>query len=94
MTIERKTTHTPGPWKAIGGAVKGADGKYLHVSQYQGYDERGEHYEQRKANARLIAAAPELYEACVLAYRHSKTGTVQDFLAKAIAKAEGNNGHS
>lgn len=63
------SNHTPGPWKiedeeASGGwpiiASDGADG-YIYVAQCEWI---GDGDEQSKANARLIAAAPALLEAC------------------------------
>lgn len=51
------TKHTPGPWASVGTTVqaesiRGADCQDAELSQ-----------EQHRANARLIAAAPELLEA-------------------------------
>lgn len=61
-----KTKHTPGPWKIDGNQVKWIDhGKWHCVASVnnklltQGGNE---------ANARLIAASPELLEACKKSY--------------------------
>ncbi len=58
-----KNKHTPGPWKATtcsdnGFSVKGPDGKSVAAYASSGRRDRGEQW----ANARLIAAAPELLE--------------------------------
>lgn len=58
------TTHTPGPWHTDEGnfgtiGIMGADQKYLANIRVIGpKKQQGERY----ANARLIAAAPEMYE--------------------------------
>ena len=78
MGIETKTKHTPGPWKcewlddfnnfAIDASVE-HDGlttyvRLAHVSPlYWQYPDDGERQANATANARLIAAAPELLEA-------------------------------
>ena len=88
--------HTPGPWKARkaakrGGYVIGQDpatpfigGHYVNIS-----------HTPQEANARLIAAAPDLLEA---AKAMVAGGYVMDFespewaaLEAAIARAEGGN---
>ena len=59
------TEHTPGPWKAEGTCpqegwdgwwVKDAEGN--HIAEATGYQAD----ETRQANARLIAAAPVMYD--------------------------------
>jgi hypothetical protein len=60
-------THTPGPWKAsASGAVFATtpDNDIIGVADCRTVDT--DRFE-REANARLIAAAPELLEACQLA---------------------------
>ena len=51
--------------------------------------------EEREANARLIAAAPELFEACKMARTEIAKGTADtltvDVLEKALLKALGEN---
>lgn len=61
--------HTPGPWTAHGTVVR-AEGRFIcKVKRYPtpGYPDTGELAEEseqiKKANARLIAAAPDLLEA-------------------------------
>jgi hypothetical protein len=49
--------HTPGPWHVGGGDIR--DAKSYAVALIDPRDKLGE----RDANARLIAAAPEMYEA-------------------------------
>lgn len=69
--------HTPGPWQIthlrrgieqinmfrIGGPVTHKHNEYCSAI-FQSYDEHDEH---NKANAKLISAAPELLEACLIA---------------------------
>lgn len=57
MSTQAKAAHTPGPWNAIGGNVWDsraivATGSWEHRSE-----------SEREANARLIAAAPEMLAA-------------------------------
>lgn len=63
-----ETKHTPGPWEAIGNLVRSPlyqpDGlpKGMQIAECKdGYSQP--FTEEAKANARLIAAAPELLEA-------------------------------
>jgi hypothetical protein len=83
--------HTPGPWipHNIGLGPKGK-GPYTFPL--------GTDPDIAVANARLIAAAPELLEACKLAFARWRPGDIRkDFaghvayaaLGKAISKAEG-----
>jgi hypothetical protein len=96
--------HTPGPWgfdpdnwgqsfKAGWGILAlDEDGcalrpAYIHVER-NGYD----HHEEAEANARLIAAAPELLEAlkAKLAARvHNERVKADEMARAAIAKATG-----
>ena len=51
-------THTPGPWKENNGVIMG---DFFWIAQMEltgGEDEKGD--KEQKANARLIAAAPDL----------------------------------
>lgn len=84
-------THTPGPWKLSESASrcilgKSNGGGWMTVCVVQ--NTQSEHYE---ANARLIAAAPDLLEAAkdLLAAKDKTNQSLRDALAKAIAKAEG-----
>jgi len=59
--------HTPGPWavstQGVGFEVDSADGWQVAQAQQRHEDGRGKEATMRLANARLIAAAPELLEA-------------------------------
>ena len=85
--------HTPGPWKVVGTEIWGANVKI--ASGRGAYDEKDR--QKNKANARLIAAAPDLLEAAkgVLeivrrSYRSDDRGPGDrcSKLEDAIAKAE------
>ena len=92
--------YTPGPWKVSRKAPSNVVAKDLIVAYCQGHEktETGYTMKDAEANARLIAAAPELLEACKYAIENLKPkGTVsKDFsghnamatLSRAIAKAE------
>ena len=88
---------TPGPWKYVVGNFnviapnESNSGKdYYHVANTEGHD-----YVRRVANARLIAAAPDLLEAAwhaLLALRanpESPMTASECLLSLAIAKATG-----
>lgn len=87
-----KSTHTPGPWKATGKEV-GTDYEATHgmVASIIGMPNRWE----TEANARLIAAAPDLYAAVeALLALHADDGTRDDVpewkaARAALAKARG-----
>lgn len=85
--------HTPGPWlhaTDMGqvGSVEFADGTVIAQAQQLPGDLRSE---QRNANARLIAAAPELLAALRRCRFDSLNMTLADmeFCRAAIAKATG-----
>lgn len=90
--------HTPGPW--IFEEVRGSDDKTLvyrrilnvgNVYKQKGIASTGID-EEAEANARLIAAAPELLEACKAVANdtsHAIMGKLQAQLRIVIAKAEG-----
>lgn len=73
------------------GGVYGPDGKIVFALAYARPDERPE--AECEANARLIAAAPEMLEALkrVTGYFMKSGGVIGDlpFIREAIAKAEG-----
>ena len=105
------TKHTPGPWLLAGDDGKSDATAYARtpVNQNPLYIARvyGEGVlassspgtEERKANARLIAAAPDLLAACKAALSlveslpydptDRQTLRINDQIADAIAKAEG-----
>ena len=108
---EKRETHTPGPWEASTHPAN--DPEYCHVwSKSRGRDialvvrvknESMVNVGSAEANARLIAAAPEMYEMCKLLLpvmqrdakdRHmrageSRRGEHADKLREILAKVEG-----
>ena len=73
-SIEKETTFTPGPWVCIevrtscGRAFRIGKGEMIEGGPSGGciiYDDYGHGKNERESNARLIAAAPELYEVVV-----------------------------
>ncbi len=90
-----KTKHTPGPWEA-GKAKSGAWGVWTLPGFYYVFDSSN----NGEANARLIAAAPEMLTALRMAlstlnymtseeFSHGKDKRTRELLAAVIAKAEG-----
>ena len=89
-----KTKHTPGPWTYDGenglfSVMSNNEDEYGDIARINEYHERTNMTAQ--ANAKLIAAAPELLEACVIALIHLETDEiekgVQHTLKLAIQKA-------
>lgn len=87
-------THSLGPWQhnKYNGedSIYSWDGIKIAIPEMWTEDEQGE----SEANARLIAAAPELLEACKEIVRRINENTGEEILAlgqlqAAIAKAEG-----
>ena len=80
--------HTPGPWKVVGTEIWGARVKI--ASGRGAYDEKDR--QKNKANARLIAAAPDLLKVCKVALVKWSfpvgAAFVEKQLEDAIAKAE------
>ena len=76
--------HTPGPWIIENNDILGHISAIVHVATI---------HNDIDGNARLIASAPELLEACKDAYELMSAGKVltacERKLCKAIAKAEG-----
>ena len=101
-------SHTPGPWAVKGTepliAARVGTGDAAVISRIA-HPECGyvhiDDYVERDSNARLIAAAPELLEACRTAHDYTwdkAKGTetappawIRDNLKAAIAKATGTN---
>ena len=88
--------HTPGPWVPYAGT----SGVFIVSNQAMGYetvahalalDDGARPAKVVEANARLIAAAPELLEACEMALRLrlDDDSEVADAVRAAIAKAKG-----
>jgi len=90
--------HTPGPWTVTDKGVRDSGGYICFIPEtthYEGQDERYvKEVAERHANARLIAAAPELLETLqTIAAFAVGNGDVCEIIARraraAIAKAEG-----
>lgn len=88
--------HTPGPWniKSFGSAeiiISAPTMPYVAVASPSLHAQTG----TGESNARLIAAAPELLEACKFALDHLDPSNgaeeCREQVKKAIAKAEGTN---
>jgi len=52
-------SHTPGPWEIVDGEVYAASA-HRYIAEHRGIDGVNVTEEQREANLRLIAAAPDL----------------------------------
>jgi hypothetical protein len=93
--MSNKPKHTPGPWMAK--LVELQKYKYwvIEERQYNGFQIAStinDEVEQGEANARLIAAAPELLAELKEAVRRMKEqGWITDLAEQVITKAEGNN---
>lgn len=105
--MNNKSKHTPGPWiaearqhgLAIWADYENAPGEYIAI--INGYEGSKEDRERNRANANLIAAAPELLEALeifvssITPWAGTKSIPIEDIdkadrLARAaIAKAKG-----
>lgn len=74
-------TKHPSPWKWKDGILWDSNGQRV-LTHMAGHPKENENYD-------LIAAAPELYEACKLAYanREHSYGYVRNKLKDALAKA-------
>ena len=95
------TKHTAGPWEVLEMAIERAEypfefkiiGPDGGIATVENYRFNGEEYAANRANAHLIAAAPDLLEACEAFPGFTNDATVGDaWLAKlraAIAKAKG-----
>jgi len=78
-----ETKHTQGPWEAVGVNVWHKENMGFRVA-----DCRGENVDQACANARLIAAAPDLLEALLAVKKHGYlAGDNAQLVDAAIAKA-------
>lgn len=101
MSATTKSAHTPGPWRlgpihSDGSfAIHSNKGSIVHAIPF------GSTLQDRDANARLIAAAPEMLEALELVHqaladycdehdgKHAVRPETQSLLFRLIAKAKG-----
>ena len=90
--------HTPGPWSRVANSIKSrkADCVVVRLPAYTDCsgDETPEQLERWDADARLIAAAPDLLEALETMLEMSQMGGfgkayAEDVARAAIAKAKG-----
>lgn len=90
------TQHTPGPWIAQGLSIFDGQNSTPLAQVYERFYRRGDERpacerEGAAANARLIAAAPELLDACLkVANDPYTTCQCAEVVRAAIAKATGN----
>jgi hypothetical protein len=107
MKEQVKTKHTPGPWKVVDAHItkRGVRSKGYYIcfmsdpTRFSNQEERyQEDLARREFDARLIAAAPELLEACKILVGFEsgeltdsaiKAEEVMTRVKQAIAKAEG-----
>lgn len=85
------TEHTPGPWHySVGDSVVFIRaGKSHAVCQTNTKNYYQKHDSEDLANARLIAAAPDLLEVCELLVMEGASAAVFTMAAKAYEKATG-----
>jgi len=100
---DTQTQHTPGPWEYVGNTPpKNAReegyvyGWYVTCADDRHISVEGRTGDEAEANARLIAAAPDMLEALEslvatidFVYRVKQEGDTMDAARKAIAKATG-----
>ena len=97
--MNNKLKHTPGPWEvqekcAYGYDIRSDyDSGFIWVSVAEGPHDSSNGWpneSQSKANARLIAAAPEMIEALIYSYRLIKsTGLSIPQISEIIERATG-----
>jgi hypothetical protein len=90
--MSNETSYTPGPWVAQGSLVMEPGGEFVTGCVLGGVL-RGDE-EEDYATARLIAAAPDLLEACeaVIKSMQTESPTPEEAISlcvRAIAKAKG-----
>jgi len=103
MTTETKAKHTPGPWKVQGNSIvtntPRPEGCYCDVIIAETphcYEPKDHIWPVIAANARLIAAAPDLLAALkhiadlIGVPNDDESKAISETARKAIAKAEGN----
>lgn len=79
--------HTKGPWKVFKGADRyiidlNGESYWIQREGFSGNDEQ-------RANANLIAAAPDLLEALEILVAHAPNKASEQVFRKLIAKAKG-----
>lgn len=89
-----KPMHTPGPWRYSEPVVKFLSPLVWDERGWQVADCSGWHarpYEEKVANAHLIAAAPDLFEACLRCLDRDDIASDElgDLLRSAVSKAQG-----
>lgn len=86
-----KAGHTPGPWFAVGWQVEIADDNRPDIcnTNPETFGQHGRSDSERCANARLIAAAPELLAALVMLLDAYEIPSVREQARAAIKKATG-----
>lgn len=90
-----KTKHTPGPWEHKPKSTTVYIGNKLQAIVSAEVGIKDIDWEEAEANARLIAAAPDLLNACKLALRFfsndsgSNIDICKNYIEQAIQKAEG-----
>lgn len=87
---------TPGPWDAvyvpeIRSILIGTEDRQTAFARMQQFDGTPDDETQR-ANARLIVAAPDMYEALARAEAELPPGPTRDAVRTALAKAEAKSG--
>lgn len=83
--VKMTTKHTPGPWAAFQNRIQSAEGEPIaDALMVSDFDTSGED----EANARLIAAAPDLLAALEVVIAHPNNFNFEVVRA-AIAKAKG-----
>lgn len=99
MANEKKAAWTPGPWHCFDGGLNGfavADSskgtpRLAHVGYREMTNGRCEGYEQAKADAKLIAKAPEMAETLKtvlhLAYAHGFNSVVIKQIESVLREA-------
>lgn len=83
-----KTLHTPGPWRVVGPqAVKSPTGEVATVYPARHSESIEEEDAGREANARLIAAAPDLLAALrdIIAHERCDCGNTTCWFCRGIA---------
>ena len=102
LTKEKRATFTPGPWMiqdAGPGTIRGL--RFRVITDEKVIAKTSDGLEEARANARLIAAAPELLEQCKLFEKclthlinsgDSGADLDRDKLREILAKVEGGEG--